>query len=496
MALSTKARYWRALILIAVVVAGMWGFIGLKGYEPRLGLDLQGGIAVVLAPKPGEPADPGSLEKAIDIIRNRVDALGVAEPEIARQGENILIQLPGLKDQASALRLIGTTARLQFRPVLDVVPPTPPEAVDEKKKDEAPGSEVLCADQSTYPDDAPEATIVLCRREQSEAGEDLPRAEWTKIEVGAAALQGDDVADARAELTPQTAQWEVALELTGAGGKKFEDITGALACEQVGDPKRQLAIVLDRVIESSPQINEDVGCDEGIAGGQALITGNFSEREAKDLALVLRYGALPVELEAQTTTTVSPTLGRESLRSGILAAIIGLAIVFVYVALFYRVLGSIVWIGIAVHAAITLGVIILLGQTAGFALTLAGMAGLIVSFGVAADSFIVYFERIRDEVRTGRGVRAAVERAWPSARRTIVAADLVTALAAVVLYFLAVGSVRGFALMLGLATALDLLVSYWFMHPSVALLAGTRSLARSKTLGAREATPAVAGGAR
>ncbi len=226
-----------------------------------------------------------------------------------------------------------------------------------------------------------------------------------------------------------------------------------------------------------------IQCNQGISGGTATITGTFTQAEAKDLELILRYGALPVALEASTTTTVSPTLGKDSLRGGLIAGAIGLAIVFIYVLLFYRGLGMLVWVGISMHAAFTIGVVIILGKTAGFALTLAGIAGLIVSLGIATDSFIVYFERIKDEVHGGRTVRASVDRAWQSAWRTIVAADLVTALAAFVLYLLAVGSVRGFALMLGLATGLDLFVSYLFMHPSVWLLAQTRIFNTSKTFG-------------
>jgi len=290
--------------------------------------------------------------------------------------------------------------------------------------------------------------------------------------------------------------------LTGDGAKKFQQITAKLACNASGDPKRQLAIVLDRVTESHPQMGDTVACNTGITGNTAQITGNFTETEAKDLELILRYGALPVAFEPSTTTTISPTLGKDSLHGGLISGAVGLAIVFLYVLLFYRGLGFLVWVGIGMHAAFTLGVVVILGHTAGFSLTLAGIAGLIVSLGIATDSFIVYFERIKDEVHGGRTVRASVDRAWSSAWRTIVAADLVTALAAFVLYVLAVGSVRGFALMLGLATGLDLFVSYLFMHPSVWLLAQTRVFNSSKTFGigrvvgdAGLAAPVPSGGA-
>lgn len=493
--MSAARRYRWSLLVILLLIGGVWGGIAAAGLKPRLGLDLQGGIAVVLTAK--GKADPGSIDKAVDIIRNRVDALGVAEPDVTRQGENVLVQLPGIKEQKKALSIIGTTAELRFRPVLEEIAPN----TDAYTKASPPD----CADAKTFPEDDPAKEVVFCAREGDPlTGEDLPRAEWSKLRLGAAALVGDDVAGASATLPPaQTLGaafgWQVDLNLTSGGGKKFAEITGKLACNPQGDPKRQLAIVLDRVIESHPQMGENVQCNQGITGGSAQITGSFRESEARDLALVLRYGALPVAFEKSTTTTVSPTLGRDSLRGGLMAGAIGIGIAFVYVFLFYRLLGLLVWVGIVAHAGFTIGVVIILGETAGFALTLAGIAGLIVSLGIAADSFIVYFERIKDEVHQGKTVRASIDRAWQSAWRTIVAADLVTALAALVLYVLAVGSVRGFALMLGLATALDLFISYLFMHPSVWLLAQTRTFNESKTLGFGKvagAAPAPVGGGR
>ncbi|MFA5890938.1 MAG: protein translocase subunit SecD [Actinomycetota bacterium] len=477
---ATRTRYWRALVALALLLGGIYGVIAWKSYAPRLGLDLKGGISVVLVPKSGETVDKGSLQKAVDIIQQRVDALGVAEPDISLQGDNILVQIPGIKDTTKALRLIGTTAKLSFRPVLARV-----------TTDTAPPGAALpeCSDPNTFPEDVPTKQVVLCVKDRDpQTGAGTDPAAWERLLLGPVELQGSDVSTALAELPPAGqggGGWEVSLRLTAAGAKKFESITGKLACNPLGDASRQLAIVLDRLVESNPQMGETVQCNQGIDGGTAQITGNFSERESKDLALVLRYGALPIELVPTTTTTISPTLGKESLRSGLVAGAIGLGVVLLYVLLFYRALGMIIWIGIAIHGGLTVGVVILLGQFAGFALSLAGIAGLIVSLGIAADSFIVYFERIKDEVHQGRTVRASVDRAWTSAWGTIVAADLVTALAAGVLYFLAVGGVRGFALTLGLATGLDLFVSRWFMHPSVWLLAQTKRFNESKTLGMR-----------
>lgn len=483
MAAATKGRFVRSLIMIALLIGVMWGFIGFKGYKPRLGLDLQGGVSVVLAPKAGEKTDSGTLDKAIDIIRQRIDALGVSEADITRQGNNVLIQVPGVKEQGRLLKLIGTTAKLRFRPVLAAIPPGDP-PVDPKKP--PPPKLPTCSNPDSYPTDTPEGNVIFCAKGSDAEGKLQPADTWGRLQLGPIALEGSDVSTARADLqngSTGSFGWEVSLDLTGEGTKKFAAVTGKLACNPDGQVTRQLAIVLDRVVESHPQMGTDVKCNEGIKGGNARISGSFGEREARDLALVLKYGALPIELVPSTTTTVSPTLGKRSLRGGLAAGAIGLAIVFLYVLLFYRALGLIIWFGLAVHASLTLGVVILLGQSAGFALSLAGIAGLIVSLGIATDSFIVYFERIKDEVHQGKTVRASTDRAWSSAWRTILAADLVTALAAVVLYFLAVGSVRGFALMLGLSTALDLFVSRLFMHPSVWLLSRTRVLSDSKTLG-------------
>jgi preprotein translocase subunit SecD len=493
MAASTRRRYRTSLLTMLVLVSAIWGTIIGFGLKPNLGLDLQGGVAVVLTAK-GNPST-AAIDKAVDIIRQRVDAFGVGEPDISRQGSNVLIQLPGIKDQQKALNLIGKTAQLFFRPVLEVYTPGSEAYTAIKAPD--------CTDPETWPEDDPSKEGIFCAVvKDPQTGKESPSSQWPKLKLGPAALGGSDVSSAKANLPGTTTggfEWQVDLTLSGEGAKKFTTVTGLLACNPDGDPKRQLAIVLDRVVQSHPQMGTAVQCKTGIAGGTAQITGNFTESEAKDLELVLRYGALPVAFEPSTITTVSPTLGKDSLKGGLIAGAIGLAIVFIYVLLFYRGLGLLVWVGITLHGAFTIGVVIILGKTAGFALTLAGIAGLIVSLGIATDSFIVYYERLKDEVHGGKSVRASVDRAWNSAWRTIVAADLVTALAAFVLYVLAVGSVRGFALMLGLATGLDLFVSYLFMHPSVWLLAQTKAFNTSKSLGIGRVVgeaPAPSGGAR
>ena len=269
----------------------------------------------------------------------------------------------------------------------------------------------------------------------------------------------------------------------------FADATKRLAPE-----KKQLAIILDKVVVTAPTVQSP------ITNGTGEITGGFSEAQAKDLAVVLNSGSLPVDLVKQDVETVSPTLGKESLRQGILAGIIGLILLMLYLAYYYRLLGIVTWFGMAIWATLAIGLVSLLGRTVGYALTLAGVAGIIVSLGITADSYIVFYERLKDEVRHGKSLRASVVPAFGRAWHTIVAADIVTILAAVILYLLAIGSVRGFALTLGLSTALDLFVVYFFKRPLVFLMSRSAALSNMRGVGLRSGVAAdplpVAGGER
>lgn len=241
-------------------------------------------------------------------------------------------------------------------------------------------------------------------------------------------------------------------------------------------PCNAFAIVLDGVVVSSPRFNEP------IMGGKAQIEGNFTAQQAQDLANVLQYGALPVNLTVAEVTSISPTLGNDQLRAGIIAGLLGLLLVVIYLLLYYRMLGFIAVLSLIVAAILTYAAFVVLGRVLGFTLTLAGVAGAIVAIGITADSFIVYFERLRDEVRDGRSLRQAADTGWLRARRTILAADFVSLLAAVVLYWLSVGSVRGFAFTLGMTTIIDIIVAFWFTHPVVILFARLRWMQRGGRL--------------
>jgi preprotein translocase subunit SecD len=286
-----------------------------------------------------------------------------------------------------------------------------------------------------------------------------------KYLLGPAILKGTDLSDASAGIPQGGFQWQVNLKFTGEGGDKFLKATQNISAR--GQGQNLFAIVLDGEVISTPSV------ESPIPGGQAQITGTFSEAEARDLANVLKYGALPVSFDISSVETVSPQLGGDQLSAGIWAGLAGLALVVLFSFLYYRGLGLVVVLSLAAAAVLTYASVVLLGKAIGFTLTLAGIAGLIVAIGITADSFVVYFERLRDEVREGRSLRSSVETGWTRAKHTIIAADSISLLAAIVLYILAIGSVRGFAFTLGLTTLIDLVVVFIFTKPLVTLLART-----------------------
>jgi preprotein translocase subunit SecD len=375
--------------------------------------------------------------------------------------------------QQRLLDIIGKTARLEERPTLRIVRPTDPgfaqlavtcgTAQEQATKD--------CQGSAQDGND-----VVYMSNASGEQG--------AKVELGPVTIIGSNITKASAQLTGGTqtdpiTQWAVAFTLDKEGSSNFSAATTAAA-----PTKGQIAIAVDRTIISDPVVQS------AITAGNGIITGNFTEQEAKDLAALLQAGALPVELTRQSVRTVSPTLGEQSLKQGIIAGVAGLILLFVYLLLYYRLLGIVAWFGMTIWALLALALVSLAGKSFGYALTLAGVAGLVISLGVTADSYIVFFERLKDEVRSGRAPRAAVQPAFKRAFKTIVAADTVTAIAAAVLYLTAVSSVRGFALTLGVATGLDLFVVYFFKRPTVFLIAKTKALAEMPGFGLTAATAA------
>ena len=500
----------RRLIGLGIVLMLSWGGLALvltQGILPKLGLDLSGGTSVVLTAPAG--TDPEVLEQAVEIMRRRIeDVGGVQEPEIAISGANtVLVQLPGVEDEQRALDAIGQTGQLSFRPVLDAtlgdlgplitttttsVAVTTTTVTGSSSATTSTTTATTAATTTTAPttpttlppninpltgltivDDPTKEAYLPSTGGCASSGLGVVFPEV--LQVGPAALLGEDVADAIPGFDPNQAQWVIGLELTSAGANKFALVTGAAAQQALGSPQRCIAIVLDGEVVAAPSVSADVG-PEGIVGGSAQITfGNTpaDEEEARDTAALLRYGSLPVSFERSQVQKVSATLGADSLRAGVIAGLIGLALVCVLLIGYYRAMGVVAVIGLTVFGSLLIIVFSLLGRFQGLTLTLAGVTGVIISVGITADSYIVYFERVKEEIRKGRSVRSAVEEGFRKSFRTILTADAVSLIGATLLWFLSVGAVKGFALSLGLATVLDVVIARTFTRRANWVIAHT-----------------------
>lgn len=424
-----RSSLWGVVMVAVLAVAANL----LAGNTPNLGLDLRGGASVTLVPR-GE-AEESALDVAVEVIRNRVDSLGVAEPEIVRQGSTVVVNLPGVTEQQRAIDLVSVTGKVLMRPVLENRPGGAPTVI--------PGEDIDPNAPVTLTDDRGNAYVL---------GPSLGTGEVLKNDATADIFDG---------------QWVVLVGLRpGAEGR---DIWNAAAQQCFSAtpvcPTRQLAIVLDDRVISAPVVQTPSFDNE------VQITGAFTESEARDLAKILEFGAVPVDFDAPTAQTVSATLGSESLRAAILAGLIGIAVVIVYLVALYRLMALIVAAGLVVFGLLNWSVIALLSATSGLALTLAGATGIIVSIGIAVDSYIVYFERLKEELRMGRSLKGAAQRGFDSAWKTITVANIASLLGAGILWYLTVGSVRGFAFFLGLATVCNMVVTYSFIRPAVQLAA-------------------------
>jgi preprotein translocase subunit SecD len=463
------------------VLIALTGLVFVQGAtQVRLGLDLRGGTSVTLQPRiaPGEngKVTNEAIDQAVSIIRQRVNSLGVAESEVAAQGSGvnrqIVISVPGDTGRR-VVELVGQTAELRFRQVLataaatGAADPAATPATGVSPEVNAKFAALDCTKAENLQGsgaDAPTDTIVAC-----------DRAGLTKYILAPAEVLGRQISKASAGLDAQSGSaWYVSLTFNGEGTTAFGAITSRVT--SLAAPLNQVAIVLDGLVVSAPRINE------AIPSGNAQITGSFTQLEAQDLANVLKYGALPLSFDRGEVQQVSPTLGADQLSAGLLAGGLGLGLVLLYSMLYYRGLGLVTVGSLAVAGSLVYLMFLLLGEWIGFTLTLAGIAGAIVAIGVTADSFIIYFERIRDEIREGRSLRTAVETGWSRARRTILVADFVSIIAAVLLYFFAVGGVRGFAFTLGLTTLVDLIVVFVFTKPIVTILAKMKFFASGHPL--------------
>ena len=534
-------RYLASFVGIVAVLYSLVFLTGSGDPTPKLGIDLQGGTRVTLTARTPDGADPTreQLDQARRIIEERVNGIGVSGAEVVQDGSNLIITVPG--EDGEQARTLGQTAKLYIREVAgqsvpaqpfpaqpvptdpSVVPPAPPGTPAEPSAEplpepqepapvapqqleptpppssepapstsapapvgeapDAPADPEVAAEiqqarqtrQSTDPAVQQQALLALdCTAPdplRGNADPNLPLVTChqdgtAKYVLAPALLSGEEITNAAALIPQNRTSYVVTVDFTRQGGRTWGEFTSA----NVG---QQAAFVLDGEVVTAPQVQGPI-----LGGSTEITRGDFTQAEAQNLADVLKYGSLPLSFESSEYETVSATLGLASLRAGLIAGAVGLAVVFVYCLFYYRLLGLLTILSLVLSGVVIYAVLVLLGRWIGFTLDLAGVAGFIVAIGITADSFVVFFERLKDEIREGRTFRSAVPRGWERARRTILSADAVSFLAAAVLYVLAVGQVKGFAFTLGMSTVLDLVVVFLVTHPLVSMASHSKFLSR------------------
>ena len=534
-------RYLLTLLVafLALYSAVIFGGKGSHWLKPKLGLDLKGGAQVILTPKTegGKKPSASELSASVDILRQRVDGQGVSAAEIVVQGDQIIVSVPG--GNRDAVNRVTQAAQMEFRQVLEeaastpaptatVVPTaTPTAAASTPKPSSTTSKRVLsqaltaAASPSPTPTATPAATptatpsaepspsatpgpqdqptltsgalysaqnfaLLDCSDPKVRSGGTEPphpkdeivacnKEGTAKFHLAKPTVFGKDIKSASPG-NDQVGNFVVNISWKGSGLDRWTQLTKDTLTGTHPSPTDQIAITLDGVVISDPVTNQ-------VIQGDTQISGNFSQKEAQDLSNNLKFGALPVSFNPSQTLLISPSLGDDQLKSGLLAGGLGLIAVVIYSLLYYRALGLVTIASLGVSAGLVYACICVLGQQLGLALTLPGIAGFIVAVGITADSFVVFFERLKDEIREGRTPRSGVDRAWVRARRTIINADAVSMLAAVVLYVVSIGDVRGFAFTLGLSTMLDLVVVFYFTRPLISLLSRTRWFSKSRLTG-------------
>ncbi len=534
-----------SLVGIMVVAYGALILTIATDSKPALGLDLQGGISVTQQAVSGADCTDASMQLAVEKIRERVDSLGVSEPEILCQGDTIVTNLPGVENQEQAIQLVQVTGAVYLRPVLqscqplNIPDPSASTTTVAGSSTTVAGSTTTVAGSTTTaaggpsrgvsaanttPDTGAPTTTGAAVGASASTSTSAPATSTTAsgpttsttsppldengfpiqksdpnnpqilplfnsdpaayCYVGPAQGTGEVFQDnATATVIPGKG-WGVVVDLRG--GADGEDVWNNLAgqCYSSADtcPTQQIAIDLDGSIQSAATVQQPT------FNGSVEISGSFTESDAKNLARVINSGSLPVELELQSVQNVSASLGKDSLRAAVISGLIGVLLVLIFMVAYYRMLGFIVAIGVTVSGCLLWGIVTWLSKSSGLTLSLSGIAGIIVSVGVTVDSYVVFFERLKDEVRAGKTLRNSALRGFQGAWRTIVIADLVSLIGAFVLWYLTVGAVRGFAFFLGLSTLCDLVVAYFFTRPMVLLLARTKWMERRKVMGI-EVTP-------
>lgn len=516
-----------SLLGIIIIAAGGFAATVATGRAPLRGLDLEGGVSVVL--KPTGTANGSQLQEAVNIIDRRVNGLGVSNSEVNRQGNDVVISLPNVKNSQAALNELGETAVLYFRPVSCEIPAYAPPAATTPSTTVAPKasntttpakslgaapsarltSAILSKGTTTpttlVPTSGPGPTAAQLQQACSSTNasqipstpvsKDLASAnvilpDYTgniRYVLGPADMTGSGVSNATVQVDPTTGQYTVLLTFTGKGTTEFDKLAASrYACYQQNTSNPPFcsleSVELDGVVQSAPTIQASSFHGSAVISGAS--SNPFTSSQASALALVLKYGSLPVRFVPQQVETVSATIGSDTLHAGLYAGIGGLIVVILYMLLYYRALGLVVVTGLCVGGALLYSIITELSYSSfHLTLTISGIVGIIVSIGITVDSYVVYFERLKDEVRAGRTVRQSVERSFARAFRTVLTADLVSFLAALILWALSIGDVRGFAFMLGLSTLLDVFTAYFFIRPAVILVGRRRSITNNPVFG-------------
>jgi len=504
-----KRRLWTSLIATILVTVGVFAANLATGTAPLLGLDLQGGASVVLEPEGDATGE--DLTVVRDLIRDELERTGIAEPNVRVQGDTIVVELPGVKDQQEALAAVDVSGIVELRPVVEFAqcteavtespdgvsvdptapvttlgvfaPDDPSTGVDEVPVPDATEGSRSPRSPDTSPDTEPEPLPDLSTATSSTGAELLLTREGQPLCVGPAQGTGE-VFERQSAIVDNQFGFQVNVELNdGEGAATWNSLAaqcfnGTPTCPRTNPGSNgQLAIVLDGEVQSAPSVNQPN------FDGAVSITGEFSQSEAQDLANILNRGAFPVEMVAQDVQEVSPAAGQESLRASIIAGLIGVALVLIFLLTYYRWIALVILGGMTVWGITVYSVAALVSSATNYSLSLAGITGIIVAVGVTVDSYVVFFERMKDEIRNGRTLKNAAPRSFKMTWRTIWSADLVSVIGAAILFSLSVGSVRGFALFLGITTLVDLFVCYFFTRPAVLLLARSKFMEGRKAFG-------------
>lgn len=531
---------WASLVATLVVVAALLTVNLSMGNTPVLGLDLQGGVSVILAPT--EPADGDDLLVVRDLIRDELERLGIAEPDVRVEASNLVVDLPGVRDQQQAVEAVDVAGIVTLRPVMqcftqmpEPIDPEPGTTEPGTTEPETTGPGTTAPDttepETTEPTDDDDVAPTGLRRSAPEPtdpeptdpestdpeldlddldldGLDLDQLDLDDLDLDeldgldldellGGGVPGDPAAPGAEDILPlrdtdeacmvgfvggtgevfsrgsaqptldPTQGWGVAVDLRGEGEIEWNLLASQCFQRSASCPSGQLAIVLDDVIQSAPTVNAPQ------FAGSVSITGNFTESEARGLARVLNRGAFPVDVETLSVETVSPALGSDTLRAAIISGLVGAAAIMILMALYYRRMAVVAIAGLIVWATAMYSATVFVSQATNYALSLAGATGIIVAIGIAVDSYVVMFERLKDEFRSGRSPRNAAGRSFDKSLKTIMSANIVSLLGSGILFALSVGSVRGFALYLGLTTVCNLIVYILFARPAIVLLSRT-----------------------